>query len=75
MSTVVLSIRIKRELKEEVERMGIDVRSVVERALKEEVLRRRRERFRGVLENALKGMDVSVEEWVRAVRESRRGRY
>ena len=75
LSTVVLSVRIRRELKEEVERMGIDVRGVVERALREEVLRRRRERFRKILENALKDMDISVEEWVRAVRESRRGRY
>lgn len=75
MSTVVLSVRIGRELKEEVERLGIDVRSVVERALREEVLKKRRERFRKILENALKDMDISVEEWVRAVRESRRGRY
>jgi len=72
---VVLSVRIGRELKEEVERLGIDVRSVVERALREEVLKKRRERFRKILENALKDMDISVEEWVRAVRESRRGRY
>lgn len=75
MSTVVLSVRIGRELKEEVERLGIDVRSVVERALREEVLKKRRERFRKILEKALKDMDISVEEWVRAVRESRRGRY
>jgi len=75
LSTVVLSVRIGRELKEEVERLGIDVRSVVERALREEVLKKRRERFRKILENALKDMDISVEEWVRAVRESRRGRY
>jgi len=75
LSTVVLSVRIGRELKEEVERLGIDVRSVVERALREEVLKKRRERFRKILENALKDMDISVEEWVRAVRESGRGRY
>jgi len=75
LSTVVLSVRIGRELKEEVERLGIDVRSVVERALREEVLKKRRERFRKILEKALKDMDISVEEWVRVVRESRRGRY
>ena len=75
MSTVVLSVRIGRELKEEVERLGIDVRSVVERALREEVLKKRRERFRKILEKALRDMDISVEEWIRAVKESRRGRY
>jgi post-segregation antitoxin (ccd killing protein) len=71
MSTEVLSVRVKRELKEEALRLGIDVRSVIERALEEEVRRAKRERFRGLLEEALKGCDMTVEEWVRAVREAR----
>ena len=33
MSTEVISVRIKRELKEEVIKLGINVREVVERAL------------------------------------------
>lgn len=72
MSTVVLSVRVRRELKEEAERMGVDFRSVVEKALEEEVMRRRMERFRRILEKALESMDVDPEEWVRATRESRR---
>lgn len=71
MSTVVLSVRIKRELKEEAEELGIDIRSVVERALREEILRVKKERFRRLLEKALEGMDISIEEWVKAVKESR----
>ena len=71
MSTAVLSVRIRRELKEEVERLGIDVRSVVEKALEEEVRRAKRERFRRLLEQALESMDVTVEECVQAVREAR----
>lgn len=74
MSTVVLSVRIKRELKEEAEELGIDIRSVVERALREEILRVKKERFRRLLEKALEGMDISIEEWVKAVKESRRER-
>ena len=73
-STVVLSVRVRRELKEEAEELGIDIRGVVERALREEVLKVKRERFKRLLEKALKSMDVSVEEWVEAVKESRRER-
>lgn len=54
--------------------MGVDVRAVVEKALEEEVRRVKRERFRRLLEEALKGCDVTVEEWVEAVKEARRER-
>ena len=73
-STVVLSVRVRRELKEEAEELGIDIRGVVEKALREEVLKVKRERFKRLLEKALKSMDVSVKEWVEAVKESRRER-
>ena len=74
MSTVVLSVRVRRELKEEAEKLGIDIRSVVEKALQEEILRVKQSHFRELLKKALENMDVSVEEWVGAVRESRRKR-
>lgn len=73
MSTV-LSVRVRRELKEEAERLGIDLRRVVERALEEEIRRVRAERFKGVLERGLKAIDLTPEEWVKAVKESRRER-
>jgi post-segregation antitoxin (ccd killing protein) len=73
-STDVLSVRVGRELKEEALRLGVDVRAVVEKALEEEVRRVKKERFRRLLEEALKGCDVTVEEWVEAVKEARRGR-
>ena len=72
--TAVLSVRIRRELKEEAERLGIDVRRVVEEALEREVLRVRLERFRELVDKALSSMNVTVEEWVKAVRKSREGR-
>jgi len=37
MSTVVLSVRVRRGLKEEAERLGIDVRKVVESSLEKGV--------------------------------------
>ena len=71
MSTVVLSVRVRRELKEEAERLGIDLRAVVERALEEEIKQARRARFKKLLEEALDAMDMTVEDWVNAVREAR----
>ena len=66
--------RIRRELKEEALRLGVDVRVVVGRALEEVRRRKRKERFRKLLEEALRGCDATVEEWVEAVRETRRER-
>jgi len=74
LSTEVLSVRIRRDLKEEVARLGINVREVVERALEEEVRRVRVEILKKAIERGLEAMDLSVDEWVRAVREARRGR-
>jgi post-segregation antitoxin (ccd killing protein) len=71
MTSVVLSVRVRRELKEEAERLGINIREVVERALEEEIRRVKMERLKMVIGEALKAMDVGVEEWVEAVRESR----
>jgi len=71
MSTEVLSVRIRRELKEEAERLGIDVKSVVERALETEVHRVKKQRFEALLEEGLKGVSLTAEEWIEAVRETR----
>ncbi len=68
---MVVSVRVRRELREEAERLGIDLRRVVERALEDEIRRVRRQRFKDLLGKALKAMDVNAEEWVSAVRESR----
>ncbi|BES82404.1 type II toxin-antitoxin system CcdA family antitoxin [Pyrodictium abyssi] len=74
MSTVVLSVRVRRELKEEAERLGIDLRAVVEKALEEEIRRARMHRLRRLIDEALDAMDLTVEEWVQAVRETRKER-
>ena len=72
MSTSVLSVRVRRELKEEAERLGVDFRRVVEEALEESIRRAKVERLERLLKEfgeALEG--VSEEEWVQAVREAR----
>jgi len=71
MSTSVLSVRVKRSLKEEAEKLGVNIREVVERALEEEIKRIKMEKLKKTIEEALKNIDLSVEEWVGAVRESR----
>ena len=72
MPTTVLSVRVRKELKEEAERLGIDIRAVIERALEDEVRRRKAKIFEERLAKALSNMNVSEEEWVRAVKETRK---
>ncbi len=74
MSTTVLSVRIRRRLKEEAESLGIDIRAVVEKALEDEIRRARLLRIRKLVDKALESMELSAEEWVQAVREARRER-
>ena len=74
LSTVVLSIRIRKELKEEAIKLGIDLRSVVEKALEEEIKRIKKERLRSVVEEGLNSMNISDREWVETVKESRKER-
>ncbi len=75
MSTVVVSARIPRRLKEEAERLGIDIRRVVEESLRRAVEEERRKRVVEALrELAEAGAGLSVDDWVKAVKEARRGR-
>ena len=71
MPTTVLSVRIDKRLKEEIEELGIDVRAVVERALREEVRKVKLERFKRLVEKALSSMEISIDEWIKAVKETR----
>ncbi|RLE83346.1 MAG: DUF4145 domain-containing protein [Thermoprotei archaeon] len=73
--SVVVSVRIRRELKEEAERLGINFREVFERALVEEIERRKRLEFEEAVRKVLEGMRrVSEEEFVEVVKEWRRRR-
>lgn len=73
--SVVISVRVRRELKEKAKQLGIDIREVVERALEEEIRRREEEELARSLEELRKALSgISEEEWVKAIRESRNAR-
>ncbi len=73
--SVVVSVRVPRELKEEAERLGIRVSEVLRRALEEEVRRRRLELLSKELDKVSEVLEkIDVERFVRHVREDREGR-
>ncbi len=75
MSTVVVSVRIPKHLKEEAERLGVNIRQVIEeslrRAIEEEKRRRVMEALRELAE-ACEGL--SEDEWVNVIKAARWGR-
>jgi hypothetical protein len=71
LSTTVLFVRVRKELKEEAEKLGISLREVVERALEEEIRRVKMERIKKLMEEALKSMSLREEDWARIIKESR----
>ena len=73
MSTEVLSVRIKRELKKEAEKLNINMKSVVEKALAEAIEQAKRKKLSEAINALLLEMkEISEDEWVRVVRECRR---
>jgi post-segregation antitoxin (ccd killing protein) len=74
MSTVV-SVRVRKRLKEEAERLGVNLRKVVEEALISEIERRRSEEFKVAVDKLLEIMkDVDEEEFAGVIKEWRRRR-
>ncbi|ABP50598.1 hypothetical protein Pars_1018 [Pyrobaculum arsenaticum DSM 13514] len=73
--SAVISVRVKRELKERARQLGINIREVVERALEEEIKRREEEELAKSLEELKRALSgISEREWVEAVREARDAR-
>ena len=72
METEVLSVRVKKSLKDEAERMGVDLKAAVEGLLEELVAEKKAKAQKRAedLRRAMKG--VTVEDWVRDVKETRR---
>jgi len=71
LSTAVISVRVRKELKEEAIKLGINLKEAVERALEEEIRRAKMERMRKLIDEALKSMDLNEEEWAKSVKETR----
>lgn len=71
-STRVLSVRVRKELKEEAEKLGVDFREVIEKALEEAIEREKRKRLEKTIEGIVELMkDVKEEEWIKVIREWR----
>jgi antitoxin component of RelBE/YafQ-DinJ toxin-antitoxin module len=71
LETEVLSIRVKKSLKDEAERMGVDMKAAVE-GLLEEIVAEKKAKAKKRAEELRKAMgNVSVEDWVKDVKETR----
>ncbi len=70
METEVLSVRVKKSLKDEAEKMGVDLKTAVEGLLEELVAEKKAEAQKRS-EELRKLMHVTVEEWIQDVKETR----
>ena len=70
METAVLSVRVKKSLKDEAERMGIDIKAAVEARL-EELVEEKKAKAKRRAEELKKIMHVTEEEWIQDVKATR----
>lgn len=71
METAVLSIRVKKSLKDEAEKMGVDLKAAVEGLLKE-IVAEKKAKAQQRAKELQKLMHVTVEEWIQDIKETRR---
>jgi len=72
METEVLSVRVKKSLKNEAEKMGVDLKAAVEGLLEELVAEKKAKAQKRAEELRRLMRGVTVEEWVKDVKETRR---
>jgi plasmid maintenance system antidote protein VapI len=70
MMTEVLSVRVKKQLKLEAERLGVDLKAAVEELLEELVAEKKRNAEK-IAKELGSLMDVKPEEWVNDVKTTR----
>ena len=69
---ITISTKVRRELKEEAERLGIRISEVLRQALEEEVRRRKLEELEKRLERMKDALErIDVDRIVRSIREDR----
>jgi hypothetical protein len=68
--TEVLSVRVKKNLKDEAEKLGVDLRVAVEKLL-EELVSEKKAKAQNVAKELSGLMDVKAEEWVNDVKATR----
>lgn len=71
METEVLSVRVKKSLKNEAEKMGVDLKAAVEGLLEELVAEKKAKAQKRAEELRRLMRGVTVEEWVKDVKETR----
>ncbi len=72
---ITISTKVRRELKEEAERLGIRVSEVLRRALEEEVRKRKLEELEKRLNEASETLDkIDINRIVQSIREDRESR-
>jgi hypothetical protein len=69
-TTEVLSIRIKKNLKDEAEKLGVDVKAEVE-CLLEKLVAEKKANAKEIAKELREAMDVTPEEWIADVRATR----
>ena len=72
---ITVSTKVRRELKEEAERLGVRISEVLRRALEEEVRRRKLEELEKKLGEVGEALDrIDIDRVVKNIREDREGR-
>ena len=70
MATEVLSVRVKKNLKDEAEKLGVDLRAEVENLL-EQLVAEKKAKAQQIAKELREALDVTPEEWVEDVRATR----
>ena len=68
--TEVLSVRVKKSLKDEAEKLGVDLKVAVEQLL-EDLVAEKKAKAQKVAKELLSLMDVKADEWVNDVKSTR----
>jgi len=72
---ITVSTKVRRELKEEAERLGVRISEVLRRALEEEVKRRKLEELERKLSELGGALEkIDIDRVVKSIREDREGR-
>ena len=71
---ITVSTKVRRELKEEADRLGVKISEVLRRALEEEVRRRKLEKLEKKLGKIGEALDrIDIDRVVKSIREDREG--
>jgi antitoxin component of RelBE/YafQ-DinJ toxin-antitoxin module len=68
--TEVLSVRVKKNLKDQAEKLGIDLKEAVEKLL-EDLVAEKKAKAQNVAKELSRLMDVKADEWVNDVKATR----